>query len=77
MSIKTGKGDLSAIENIEEAWLLPETVAEFMGCNPNTLRAQARQDPSMLGFPVCVMGSRVKIPKDGFIFWYRYGYPKV
>lgn len=42
-------------------------VAEVIGANPDTIRWQARQDPSKLGFPVIVVGNRVKIPKRPFL----------
>ena len=42
-------------------------VAEVIGANPDTVRWQARNDPSKLGFPVIVVGNRVKIPKRPFL----------
>lgn len=42
-------------------------VAEVIGANPDTIRWQARKDPSKLGFPVIVIGNRVKIPKRPFL----------
>lgn len=47
--------------------LTPAQVAPFLGTNPETLRWQAREEPSALGFPVIVMKSRVKIPRLPFI----------
>lgn len=76
MGIKTGRGDLSLIDQIPEAWLTPEEAARIIGCNPASLRQQARQDPAALGFPVCVIGTTTRIPKDGFLFWMKYGYPR-
>ena len=44
--------------------------AKIMGCDPNSLRQQAREDASKLGFPVNVVGRRVKIPRKPFMkFW--------
>lgn len=76
MAVKTGRGDLSQIEQIEKAWLSVDEVSQVLGCNPDSIRTQARQDPMALGFPVCIIGHTTKIPKDGFLFWMRYGYPK-
>lgn len=47
--------------------LTPAQVAPLIGTDPNTLRWQAREEPSALGFPVIVMKSRVKIPRLPFI----------
>lgn len=34
------------------------------------IRAQAQSDPEALGFPVCVVGRRVYIPRRSFdLFW--------
>lgn len=68
-------GDLSVLESAG-AWLSAAEVSKVIGCDPNSLREQARVDPSRLGFPVCVMGSVVRVPKDGFVHWYKYGYAK-
>lgn len=36
----------------------------------NAIRAQAHKNPAMLGFPVCVCGTRVLIPTAAFLnFW--------
>lgn len=44
-------------------------VAEDLGCNPQSIREQAQRDPSKLGFPVSVVGSRVYIPREGYNNW--------
>ena len=46
--------------------LTPAQVAPFLGSNPDTIRYMAREHPEKLGFPVCVIGNRVKIPKRPF-----------
>ncbi len=36
----------------------------------NGIRKQAQEDPKKLGFPVCVVGTRVYIPRWSFMqFW--------
>ena len=45
----------------------PEVAASVLGCNPNSLRQAAHQRPELLGFPVIVMGRRVRIPRLPFI----------
>lgn len=38
-----------------------------MGCDPDTIRGQARTHPELLGFPVSCQGKMVKIPKLPFL----------
>lgn len=57
----------------DKVFLLTEDVAELLGCKPYSINAQAQQDPAKLGFPVCVTGSRVRIPRLGFLHWMTYG----
>ena len=58
---------------IEELAALPsevltcQQVAPFLKCNPYTLNLTAKQKPQLLGFPVNVIGTRVRIPKQAFI----------
>lgn len=47
--------------------LTPGDVAPVMRCDPQSIRVWARQRPDLLGFPVVVMGSRVKIPRLAFL----------
>lgn len=58
---------LSDIASIEKAFLTPAQIAPIIGASPEWIRWQAHQDQSKLGFPVIVMRSRVKIPKEPFI----------
>lgn len=44
--------------------------AKIIGCDAQELRSQAQSNPVLLGFPVCVIGHRVKIPRRAFLeFW--------
>lgn len=65
--------DITAIMDINKPMLTCADVAPFLGFDPNSLRLQAREDPSLLGFPVVVAGTRVQIPKEGFINYIKYG----
>ena len=49
--------------------LSPADVAPVLGCNPYAINVMARQDPARLGFPVCRIGNRVKIPRRAFLRW--------
>lgn len=58
---------LDDLKRIDREFLTPAQVAEVLGCDPHGIRVWARQRPEGLGFPVCVVGSRTKIPKRPFI----------
>ena len=60
---------VAELKAIDREYLLPREVAEVIGTDPQSVRVWARQRPEGLGFPVCVIGSRVKIPKAGFLKW--------
>ena len=66
---------LEDIERMPEDLLTAEVVAAYLECGPQQIRIQARTEPALLGFPVIVQGTRVRIPKAGFIFFMRYGHP--
>lgn len=42
-------------------------IAPILKADPLYLRETARQAPEALGFPVCVVGRRVKIPRVPFL----------
>lgn len=58
---------LEELQSVPGEILTPAQVAPIIGMDPNTLRAQAHEDPKALGFGVIVTGCRVKIPKRAFI----------
>lgn len=62
------------IEKSDKNILLASDVAECIGADPQDIRDQAHRDPSKLGFPVIVTGTRVKIPREGFLHFMKYGY---
>ena len=62
---------LSDIEALDRSVLTPAIVAEYLGCDQQTLRLQARLRPDLLGFPVVCVGTRVKIPKEPFLAFCR------
>jgi len=61
------------IESIKKEFLIPEDIASFLGCDKYSINVQAQKNPDKLGFPVVILGSRIRIPKEGFVFWYKYG----
>lgn len=61
------------IEQSPMEFLTPEQASELLGCKPYAINVQAKEDPAKLGFPVCVMGSRVRIPRRAFLRWLERG----
>ena len=60
---------LDDIRALSKETLIPADVAGVLGCDPYMINVQAKIDAAKLGFPVSVMGSRVKIPRLAFIAW--------
>lgn len=48
-------------------FLTPRDVAPLLGCAAYTLNVAAKERPDLLGFPVVIMGTRVKFPRRAFI----------
>lgn len=53
--------------NCEKSFLRAVDVAEVLKCDPQCIRILARTDRDKLGFPVCVVGKRTKIPRIPFL----------
>ena len=66
---------LDEIEHCGKETLAPIDVARYLGCHPHSISLTARQTPELLGFPVMLCGSRVRIPREGFVRWAK-GLPK-
>ena len=64
---------LKEIEESGKEVLTCAEVAPVLKCNPATLHMQAMEEPWRLGFPVIVMGSRVKIPRRPFLTYMKEG----
>ena len=58
---------LEDIKAMDREMLTPEIVGKVIGSDPQKIRITARQRPYLLGFPVCIIGNRVKIPRRPFI----------
>lgn len=63
------------IERSAKIYLIPDEIADVLEADPQTIRNQAKEDPSKLGFPVIVCGRFVKIPRAGFVYFFKYGRP--
>lgn len=44
-----------------------DEISFVLNMNPQTIRDTARQRPELLGFPVILAGSRVRIPRIPFL----------
>lgn len=62
---------LAELESIPSEVLTCQQIAPVLGANPATIHLQATDRPEMLGFPVIVMGRRVKVPKAAFLRFMR------
>lgn len=61
------------IRALDREMLKPADVAEVLGCEAYAINLQAKADAAKLGFPVCVTGTRVKIPRRAFLNWLERG----
>ena len=64
---------LDEIKASDKLILTPADIAPVLGADPQDIRVAAKQRPDMLGFHVCVLGSRVKIPRRAFLNWLEGG----
>lgn len=62
---------LEEVEALPGEVLTCANVAGILAASPNTIHVTAVQRPELLGFPVIVLGTRVKIPKRPFIRFMR------
>ena len=62
---------LEEIENCGKDMLVPTDVAPYLHCEPHSINRAAKDAPGLLGFPIIVMGSRVRIPREGFVRYCR------
>lgn len=60
MSVEEMKG-------LSKDYLTPKDIARCLGCTAYAINQQAAADASKLGFPVVIIGKRVKIPREAFI----------
>lgn len=58
---------LEQIKSLDSVMITPAQAAEVLGSDPQWIRIAAREKPHLLGFPVTVIGNRVKIPRLPFV----------
>lgn len=54
------------IKDSNKIYMLASEAAKILRRDPQAIRSQAQKDPAKLGFPVCVIGRRVRIPREAF-----------
>lgn len=60
---------VSSIRAMIDTVITPDLAARALGCDPASIRLQAKENPDMLGFPVCRTGSTTMIPRKPFLLW--------
>ena len=63
---------LEELKASQQPYLTPADIAPILHCDPQCVREQAKQDPAKLGFPVIIMGQRVRIPRIPFLRYLGY-----
>lgn len=61
------------VEKMNTLMITPAIAAEVLGADPQNIRLQARHHPERLGFPVVCSGNRVKILREPFVRFVKYG----
>lgn len=59
--------NLEDVRRMDKDTITPAVAAQVLGCDPQWIRVAAREDKSLLGFPVVIIKSRTKIPRLAFI----------
>ena len=54
-------------QKADREFFTPQEVCYVLGSDPQSIRICARQRPDLLGFPVMLVGNRVKIPRIPFL----------
>lgn len=62
---------ITEIRSSDREMLTPADIAGVLGSDPQTIRTSARIHPKHIGFPFTIIGSRMKIPRMGFLRWYE------
>lgn len=58
---------IKEITESTEDVLMAADVAKILKSDPNSIRYQAKENPALLGFPVCCFGNSVRIPRLSFL----------
>lgn len=58
---------IKEIKDSDKVLLLASDICDILGCDAHAIRVAANKRPDLLGFPVCIVGTRVKIPRKPFL----------
>lgn len=58
---------IKEMQESAKTFLTAADISSVLECDPQCIREQAQKDPSKLGYPVIVMGRRVRIPRIPFL----------
>lgn len=58
---------LDDIEAMTAAMITAEQAASVIGCKPQSLRIQAKENPACLGFNVTRINNTLYIPREAFL----------
>ncbi len=61
---------IDEIRASDKDMLTPSDVAPVLNCHPYSLNVTAKTNIKALGFPASLIGTRLKIPRVGFLRWY-------
>lgn len=61
---------IDEIRNSDKDFLTPKDVSGVLKVDPQNIRKQAKVDAEKLGFPVTIIGTRIRIPKILFLKWF-------
>ena len=67
---------LEEVKASDAVFLMPADIAPILGCDANWIRRAAKDAPELIGFPVCVMGHRTRIPRKPFLTFLGEGEPE-
>lgn len=59
--------NLIDLKKSPETFVSADDIAPILGCDGQSIRSQAQANPTKLGFPVIVIGRRVRIPRVPFL----------
>jgi hypothetical protein len=61
---------IDEIRQSDKTMLTPTDIAPILGCHPYSLNVAAKADIKALGFPASLIGTRLRIPRVGFLRWF-------
>lgn len=61
---------IDEVRQSKKDFLTPSDIAPILKCAVYSINTQAKQDRDKLGFPVIMLGNRVKIPRQAFLAYF-------